>query len=352
MRVFLGGLNVGLNPFMLCGMVRFLITLCFVAFAMPGWAAEKARLSFGGEVTGMARVLDGDTYMIDGVRWREHGIDAPEMSEARGPVARAALDELVAGQPITCIYYGRDRHRRNVGECISTSGRMLGREMLLGGWAFVHRLYVSDGLAASYDEAEAEARTAGRGFWEKQQTNVTHNWIEIAQGLAPLLAVLVVALAALFTWLIRRWERNQERQALASAIASEISATIAIVDRRGHVETGQHYIKLLREGQDIEMPRIGDPDVMPQDFIKSYPVFQANVGKVGILGAEAAAEIAIFYTQTIGVAASLRDWARGGWDDAAPEIKASAIEEELAMWEEARTIGLKLCAHTLNHHRK
>ncbi len=178
---------------------------------------------------------------------------------------------------------------------------------------------------------------------------MTQGWAELLQSFTPLITVLVVALTALFAWIIRHWERAQERKALAAAIFAEIRATIEIIDHRDHVEIAKQYIARYKHGEEeLPMPRMIDPDIKPQDFIKSYPVFNANVGKIGILGSETAADVARFYTQAMGISSSLRGWARGEWDDITPLKKAGAINNELALWEETRSIGLQLCNKNLN----
>jgi endonuclease YncB( thermonuclease family) len=51
----------------------------------------------GSSTTGEAIAWDGDTIEIAGQAIRLHGIDAPEMGgDARGPVARGALDDILA----------------------------------------------------------------------------------------------------------------------------------------------------------------------------------------------------------------------------------------------------------------
>ena len=209
---------------------------CLLLSAWPALAASAANdapLTAGDEVTGMAVVVDGDTYLIDGVKWREQGIDAPEMrGDTRGPLARAALDDLVAGRPVTCIYYGSGRHERNVGRCIAADGRGLALEMLRGGWAFVHRVYVDPDLATSYNAAEAEARAAGRGFWVKSTNGRQWKW-------GDLILVLVGGfVAAGGGWLaqihVARTDLKRRQQSVSNAIGSEIAFILV------HLNSGTH----------------------------------------------------------------------------------------------------------------
>ena len=85
------------------------ITLCLLA--TPALA----------EVTGPARVIDGDTLEIQGQRIRLHGIDAPEIKQTCwddrgefpcGQHAKFMLEVNVKGQTITCEERDKDRHGR------------------------------------------------------------------------------------------------------------------------------------------------------------------------------------------------------------------------------------------------
>lgn len=123
-------------------------------------------------LTGPARVIDGDTMVVNGERIRLHGIDAPELDQvfwcrgkrmASGPMAMAALEALVAGVQVRCEPIERDRHGRLVAKCYSPNGVDIGRRMVAAGWALAYRRYSRD-----YVGAEAQARAARRGMWRGQ----------------------------------------------------------------------------------------------------------------------------------------------------------------------------------------
>jgi endonuclease YncB( thermonuclease family) len=132
------------------------IFLCLLAF--PALAGE-------------ARVIDGDTISVGGVRYRMHGIDAPETRQVcrRGGVdwlcgqeAAAYLRQLVRGQDVDCRGRGADKYGRTVAVC-HAGGADLNRAMVLAGLAWAYVKYSRD-----YAADEAEARQAGRGVWASE----------------------------------------------------------------------------------------------------------------------------------------------------------------------------------------
>ena len=88
------------------------------------------------EVT-LIRVIDGDTIVVsingqtDTIRYID--IDAPEMDEPRGPAARAANQNLLAGR-ITISPRGRDKYDRLLAY-VYVNGRSLGAILILQGHA-------------------------------------------------------------------------------------------------------------------------------------------------------------------------------------------------------------------------
>ena len=122
------------------------------------------------QVTGPARVVDGDTFNVSVERVRLWGVDAPEGRQvcqnaqgegyACGDVARDQLVGLIGVRAVRCEVRDRDPYGRAVARCLAGSTD-LGEAMVRAGWA-VDYVQFSRGAYAS---AELEARRARRGLW-------------------------------------------------------------------------------------------------------------------------------------------------------------------------------------------
>lgn len=133
-------------------------------------AAYGTSLMPGGELAGKAKVIDGDSLMLEGSEIRLHGIDAPEgrqiCTDANGSPYRCgrsaarALRRLVAGKEVTCQVETLDRYGRSVSVCMAGSVN-LNLEMVRSGWAVAYRSH-----SLTYADAEDAARTARKGLWQ------------------------------------------------------------------------------------------------------------------------------------------------------------------------------------------
>jgi micrococcal nuclease len=65
---------------------------------------------------GAVRVHDGDTFSTVQGKVRLHGVNAPELGEARGEAARRRLAEVLAGGPITIVPRLEDIYGRTVAD--------------------------------------------------------------------------------------------------------------------------------------------------------------------------------------------------------------------------------------------
>jgi endonuclease YncB( thermonuclease family) len=119
-------------------------------------------------LTGIARVIDGDTIAIHGTHIRLNGIDAPETKQSCeisgklyqcGQQSTEALIAFLGGRSTECTEVSRDRYQRVVARC-QVNSIDVGNWMVEHGWAVAYRKYSTD-----YIEAERRAQTQKLGIW-------------------------------------------------------------------------------------------------------------------------------------------------------------------------------------------
>ena len=134
------------------------------ALMLMGAAAQAA------DLTGLPRIVDGDTLAIEATKVRLEGIDAPETDQycinatgvrwACGIEARDKLVAHVAGREIACTSSGIDAYKRTLATC-RLNGEDLNGWMVQEGWALAYVKYSS-----VYVGTEEDARTHQRGLWQ------------------------------------------------------------------------------------------------------------------------------------------------------------------------------------------
>lgn len=115
------------------------------------------------------RVVDGDTFELEGRKIRLFGIDAPEGAQSCERQGRAwdcgvwsaqVLADALTRGAVACTEQDQDRYGRSVAIC-TVAGRDLGQIMVEAGAATAYRRY-----SMRYVPAEERAKAAGRGIWE------------------------------------------------------------------------------------------------------------------------------------------------------------------------------------------
>ena len=124
--------------------------------------------TFQADLTGRARVIDGDTIEVGTARIRLFGVDTPEsaqhcMSSGRrwpcGQQATQALAGHIGGRSVACEERDRDRYGRIVAVC-RHAGQDVNAWLVREGWAMAYRRY-----STAYVGEEAAAKAAQRGVW-------------------------------------------------------------------------------------------------------------------------------------------------------------------------------------------
>ncbi|MDE1900361.1 MAG: thermonuclease family protein [Alphaproteobacteria bacterium] len=309
-------------------------------------------------VTGPATILDGEKLHVGATDLRLFGVVAPQLSANFGPQARAALDKAANGQDVSCDIRDRDREGWLLATCAAANGEDLGLELLKRGLAVTARGSLSGTeLDTPYLAAEQNAQNEKIGLWSigipagapaaapatkpqaKEQTteakpaphadaasgntvspttNAAETTVQAkvaadviaqhagdesdnagawAQGNEPgfferyqiLIAVFLMMgtamgiIAAL--WMQKRRDKIDDTRATAAALRGELMAARAICAGR--------IREITSEAQDksAAWPRI------------RTTLYAAYVGRLGLLGAELARQIASIYGQASDYAA-------------------------------------------------
>ncbi|NUH65999.1 thermonuclease family protein [Sulfitobacter sp. S0837] len=139
----------------ICSLFTLILTLSFGAASAQG-------------IRGAVRVIDGDTFDVDGTRIRLHGIDALEAAQtceteggqpwACGDWTTRQVRERFQGAQTRCEALDQDRYGRIVARCF-VGGADVGQQLVQEGLAFAYRKYSMD-----YDLDEKAAYVAERGI--------------------------------------------------------------------------------------------------------------------------------------------------------------------------------------------
>ncbi|MDO5506546.1 MAG: thermonuclease family protein [Pseudoxanthomonas suwonensis] len=124
---------------------------------------------------GVPRILDADTWELDGHRLRIDGLDAPEFAQQCGPAdapwpcgreAITALRTHLRQRPVHCDVHGRDRYRRVLATC-HAGEESLSRWLVRNGWAVA---YGRSGDGEDYTREELQAQRERAGIWRDDFT--------------------------------------------------------------------------------------------------------------------------------------------------------------------------------------
>jgi micrococcal nuclease len=157
---------------------KFLLILTLLTLPVVGLgqALEGAR----------ARALDGDSFEIrvNGAKqgeFRLKNIDAPELTQAYGPEAKAALAAIIETQAIRLVPQGVDQFGRTLVE-VWVGEELVNKQLVKAGSAWAFRPLLQD---QSYLALQSSAQAARLGLWAGESPLPPWEYRDIARGLSP-----------------------------------------------------------------------------------------------------------------------------------------------------------------------
>ena len=142
--------------------------------------------SIADEISGVPKVVDGDTVHINDNKFRLEGIDAPEMRQqckkeflkissiigftfykdySCGKVSKEKLISKIHGSKIKCIFTTKDRYKRYIATCYKEKTN-LNQWMVRNGYAIAYRRY-----SKKYVLDEDFAKENKLGLWQGKFMN-------------------------------------------------------------------------------------------------------------------------------------------------------------------------------------
>ena len=133
------------------------------------------------EISGIPKIIDGDTVHINNYKFRLEGIDAPEMKQQCkkesfkisstigfsfykdyncGQVSKAKLKAKINRSKIKCIITSKDRYKRYIATCFKGETN-LNQWMVRNGYAIAYRRY-----SKKYVSDEDFAKEKKLGLWQ------------------------------------------------------------------------------------------------------------------------------------------------------------------------------------------
>ena len=126
----------------------------------------------------VVRIADGDTLSVldtnnQQYKIRFYGIDAPERAQPYGNAARRELARMVEDKQVQLVVKDIDDYDRRVAE-IYSDGISINLAMVEAGYAWWYRYHARS--RQDLEQAEREAREAGRGLWSDKNPQPPWDW--------------------------------------------------------------------------------------------------------------------------------------------------------------------------------
>jgi hypothetical protein len=165
-------------------------------------------------------------------------------------------------------------------------------------------------------------------------------WAPYIAAIFGLAGVIIGAITSTGTQVaLKWWERSDKRKSLAYSVAGEIESYLDLMDRRGHVRNAEELVRGLRSGSNLSLKLLQSQS---EKRVEYFPIFQANLSNIGVLGREKCSELARFHRGIAAVLTTMDLAGQGEYEELSAQDKANVIEGDLEIWRGAINTGRRL----------
>lgn len=252
--------------------------------------------------------------------------------------ARATLDDVIAGQPVSCNVISWETETKATAICNNSKGVDLGRTLIERGYALTQREAITNTVFEEpYLSAENGARSRSAGVWGLRETkpeidtflglpfSKAMTYMSIALGAALLMCLAVAGWLAHLVF--------QSRKMIKSTIADAEAKENAVRIREKYVMARLIEGELKSNREKVEAFMMVNKDVLETlknakikgrphkymqggEIVQSRPalnrsIFDGNTDKVELLGAQIASNLVDIYSDIVTEAEYLtleKDW--------------------------------------------
>lgn len=138
-------------------MIKIILT---IALSLCTYACNQSDVADTNSYA-IERIIDGDTFIADGVRIRLWGIDAPEKGEDVSLASTLYLETLLSQGNVDCKFKHKDRYKRDVMQCF-VDGHDVASDLVKFGLATDYKRYSK----GHYQFEEDLAKRNRVGIWK------------------------------------------------------------------------------------------------------------------------------------------------------------------------------------------
>ncbi len=147
-------------------LIKLIFLLFFLAYFFKSQVIVALKFDLDSKTL---RVVDGDTLILNSIKYRLYGIDAPELNQICsidgidykcGIKSKSFLITLINEKKVKCFKKSKDRYKRTIAVC-KIGNLDINKSMVRNGWAIAYKRY-----SREYLDDEDYAKKNGLGLWE------------------------------------------------------------------------------------------------------------------------------------------------------------------------------------------